>query len=311
MRPRLAARLARRRNRVEAPDALSGPRVVGIDVAPAREVSTRHSNNHLVLEDERRRRDRVGILRIADRDVPDDITRLPVECDEMRVECAHVQAIAENPKAAIHGPATDRRRNVGRQPASIAPNRTARPPIDGPRLVVVPGQVQNAVNDKRRIFQATPGKARNIGLEYPLRNESRDILRRQLLQRTVPLPRVIAGKRQPAGGILQTLDQVPLGDRNRRRLLLRSGGQHPQREGEHHHGNNAYYHEPAYTTFRICPGRGFCNDARLLVESSPSIEASTQWVRRTDHEQHHFKGERENAHPEYRPIDAAALYPAQ
>ena len=177
-------------------------RIVGIDVTATREVSTGDANNHFVFDHERRRRDCVGVLEIADHDVPEDFASLPVQCHEVCVESAHVQPVTEDPKAAVDRPATDRGRKVGWQPAAIAPHRTARAPIDRPRLVVVPGHVQNAVDNERRVFEAAPGEARHIGLEHPLRDESRDILRRQLFQRAVPLPSVIARKRQPARGIL-------------------------------------------------------------------------------------------------------------
>ena len=116
----------------------------------------------------------------------------------MRIKRAHIQAITKNGKAAVDGTAADLGRKIFRQPAAIAPDGTPGAPIDCPGLIVVAGYVQNAVDDERRIFEAPSRQARYIGLEHPLRDESADILRRQLLQRTVPLPGIVAGERQPA-----------------------------------------------------------------------------------------------------------------
>ena len=52
--PGVAARLARRRNRVEAPEALAGLRIVGVDEAAVRELAAGDADDHLVVDDERR-----------------------------------------------------------------------------------------------------------------------------------------------------------------------------------------------------------------------------------------------------------------
>src|SRR5205814_4176325 len=69
--PRLAARLAGQWNCIETPQALSAIRIVGIDVAAAREVSPGHADNHFIFDDERRCRDGIRILEIAHRYIPD------------------------------------------------------------------------------------------------------------------------------------------------------------------------------------------------------------------------------------------------
>jgi len=129
----------------------------------------------------------------------------------MSVERAHVQPVAENSKAAIHRAATHRRRKVRRQSAAIIPERNARATVNRPCLIVVSRYVKNSVDDQRRVFDPAAEHSGDIGLKYPLRHKPRDILRRQLLERTVPLACVIAGKRQPSRGILKTLKQVLVG----------------------------------------------------------------------------------------------------
>ena len=167
----------------------------------------------------------------------------------MRVQRAHVQAIAENPKSAIHRAATYGGDKIGRQPAAISPDRTARPAVNRPGLIVVSGDVQNAVDDERRVLNAAPGQAGDIGLENPLRDKPRHVLRRQLFQRAVPLPGVIARKRQPARRILQTSEQVLIRDRSRRRFLLPGKCKPAERKRQCRNENHPPHH------------RGFFHDA--------------------------------------------------
>ena len=175
----------------------------------------------------------------------------------MRVKRAHVKSIAQNPKSAIDRPAADGGDKVGRQPAAISPDRPACPAINRPGLIVVSGHIQNAVDDERRVLNAAPGEARDIGLENPLRDKSRDIVRRQLFQRAVPLPRVIARKRQPARGILQSSQQVLVCDLNGRQFLLSGGGNHGEHKGKRRNGNQPLYHRGfVHRVFRTHTERG-------------------------------------------------------
>ncbi len=170
----------------------------------------------------------------------------------MSVERAHVQPVAENSKAAIHRAATHRRRKVRRQSAAIIPERNARAAVNRPCLIVVSRDVKNSVNDQRGVLNSATGHARDISLENPLRHQPRDVLRRQLLQRTVPLARVIAGKRQPARRILQTLKQVLVGDLRQRRLLLPRNCQRAEGENKNRYGNNSTDQHRIVQTFRGC-----------------------------------------------------------
>src|SRR5579872_113412 len=138
----------------------------------------------------------------------------------MRIERTHVQPVAENAKATVYRTATNRRGKIGRQSAPVIPERNARSAVNCPSLVIVPRYVENSVHDQRCVLYSTSEHARNVRLEDPLRHKPRDVLRRQLLQRTVPLARVVAGKSQPARGILQTIQQVLIGDLRQRWLLL-------------------------------------------------------------------------------------------
>ena len=203
IRPRLAAQLAGIRNRIEAPDAPARLRVVRVDVAAAGEVAAGDADDHFVLHDQRRRRDRVRFLQIADGHVPEDRAGLAFERDQMRVERAHVEAIAEQRESAIHRAAAHRRREIRRQRARVLPDRPAGPRVERERLVVVARDVRHAVDDERRVFEAASGKAGDVGLEQPVRCELRHVGRRNLRQRAVTLSRVIAGERRPVGVLLR------------------------------------------------------------------------------------------------------------
>ena len=47
-----------------------------------------------------------------------------------------------------------------------------------------------------------------LGLEGPLRHEAANVLRRDLFERTVALPAVVPGERQPARRILEPIEDV-------------------------------------------------------------------------------------------------------
>ena len=117
----------------------------------------------------------------------------------MGVERSHVQPIAQDREPAVHGTAADRDGEVRRQRPSIRPDRPSRSRVERPRLVVVAGHVRDAVYDERGILETAPRKSRHVGLKQPLRREPRDVGRRDLRQRTVPLARVVTGKRRPVG----------------------------------------------------------------------------------------------------------------
>ena len=73
--PRLVAGLAGRRNRVEAPCLLAGRRVVGGDEAADAVLAAADADDHLVLDDQRRVRDRIAVRGLRDRGLPDAAAR--------------------------------------------------------------------------------------------------------------------------------------------------------------------------------------------------------------------------------------------
>src|SRR6185503_19236515 len=112
--PRVVAALAGPRNGVEAPRALPGLRVVGVDEAADAVLAAGDADNHLVLDDERRDGGRVPLREVFERRVPDDRAGLHVERQQVRVERRHEEAIAEDAEspvdeAAARGEAAGRR----------------------------------------------------------------------------------------------------------------------------------------------------------------------------------------------------------
>src|SRR6202171_13299 len=79
----------------------------------------RHSQDHLVLDDERRERDGVAVLGFFNRRIPEQFARLPVERHEVGVQSTHVQPVAQDRRTTVH-------------------HAAANPEYFGQRLLVVP-----------------------------------------------------------------------------------------------------------------------------------------------------------------------------
>src|SRR5436190_22305206 len=94
--PRLAARLAGRRYRPEAPPRLAAPRVVRVEEAADARFAAADPDDHLVVDDERRGGDRVPRRVLADVDRPSLDAGFRVERDEIAVERADIdRAVAD------------------------------------------------------------------------------------------------------------------------------------------------------------------------------------------------------------------------
>ena len=165
--PRLAARLALARDRVEAPHALAGLGIVGVDEPARRDIAARITHNHLVFDHKRRGDDSVAHLVVVDHGVPHDLARVAIERQHVRVEGAHVHLVAERRKPSV-GRVHAAIRQCRRQQPAIAPDLAAGPCIDRPGVVVVAGDVEDPVHHQRRPLEAA-GHRHALGLERPLR----------------------------------------------------------------------------------------------------------------------------------------------
>src|SRR6266851_7670260 len=104
--------LARPRHSVEAPLALAGCRVVGVDEAANAVFTSRNAKYDEILHRQRCRREAVAQPVVGGGYVPDDATGFRIERNQMRIERAEDNLVTENRKATIDAPAA--RTNVCR-----------------------------------------------------------------------------------------------------------------------------------------------------------------------------------------------------
>src|SRR5438445_12047614 len=86
--------------------ALSGVRVIGIDEAPNTVFTARNSNNDEILYCQRREGEAVTIFVVDGRDVPDQVSGLGGESNDVGVERGHEYLVAEDGKAEIDAAGT-------------------------------------------------------------------------------------------------------------------------------------------------------------------------------------------------------------
>ena len=189
--PALAALLARAGHHPEAPGALAGGGVEGVDEAADAVLGAGDADHDLVLDDERRRGGAVAFLVVVDHRVPHHRAGLHVEGQQVRVERVHVEAVAEHGEAAVDAAAADV--HALGQVADVAPDLAPGAGVDRPRRVVRPGDVHHAVEDDRRRLEL----AELRGLERPLRRQLADVGRGDLGQRAVALAAVVAAVVEP------------------------------------------------------------------------------------------------------------------
>ena len=215
--PRFMSRLARTRDRVEAPFALAGRGIIRVNEAANSIFPARHTDEHEILDHQRRERDAVAIAIVHRRSVPHHASGLGVQRDNMRIQRAKKNFVSQNGHPAIHAPAT--RPNIRRQRALILPDRPARPRVERKCAIVLARGIEDAVHNQRCRFEF-PARHRLIS---PLGNEHRCVRRVDLVERAEPVSRVVAGVHQPVLRLLPRIQQ-PL----RRHLRASVGGQAAQ-----------------------------------------------------------------------------------
>ena len=134
-----------------------------------------HADDHVIADDERRRRRPVAALGIRDHDIPLDGSANGVERDEVCIGCREVDGVLVHRDAAM----TDVKTGVGwiRVPPDLAArSRIERPEIVGGR------DVRDPVHHDWRRFDLR----RLPGLECPRERELIDVGRRERGQRAMP-----------------------------------------------------------------------------------------------------------------------------
>ena len=163
------ARFAGARDRVEAPLARSGRRVIGVNEPANTVFASGNSNEHKIFDHQRRKRNAVPLVVVGRADVPNDVACSCVKRNHVSVERAQKNFVAENSRPAIHAAAT--RPNIRRQRALILPNGPSRARIECKSAIVSPGGIEHAVDDKRRRFKFSSAH----GLISPLGHERRNV----------------------------------------------------------------------------------------------------------------------------------------
>ena len=215
VRPGVPSWFPRPRNGHRPPDALAGLHVVGVDETGNQVLPAGDTDDELVLDDERCDRRGVAFLVLDDLGVPQHGAGARVQRDDVGVERGHEEAVAENAKAPVDRPAAHA--HVRRELAAIAPERPTGSRVDRPRQVVLARDVEHAVDHQRRRFELA---AAGVGLERPLVHQTVDVLRRELRQRAMPSPVVLAAEHQPLIRVLQAVEQLLRRDDRRSRLAL-------------------------------------------------------------------------------------------
>src|SRR5262249_46024150 len=105
--PGSEVRLAWLRDRVEAPEALAGLRVISIEEAIYSVLPAGHTDDQFVLHHQRRtgRRIAAGCSVIAHFGLPDFVAGSGVHRYDVHVERIHEQRVAQYREAAVHFPA--------------------------------------------------------------------------------------------------------------------------------------------------------------------------------------------------------------
>ncbi len=219
--PGFVAGLAGSGNGVEAPHFLSRARIEGRDEAADAVLAAAEADEHLVLDDERRHRDRVAKLGIAHRHVPERAAGRGIERDQVPVERAGVDDVAKDRDAAVVGAAAHAR--VGRHGVAVLPEHAAGLRVHRQHVVRPLGDIHDPVHDERR---GLPRAEHLIG-QNPLELEILDVAGLDLRQQTVALTGIAARIGEPVLRLVRGAQQAIRGDLRIERR--RPDDQHQQR----------------------------------------------------------------------------------
>src|SRR5262245_888472 len=222
LRPGFATRFSGPRDRISAPLFLSGIEIKSGHETADSEFSARRAHHDLAARDERSERDVVAGLVVGNCCCPDFTAGLRIEGNKHGLSSSVINFVGIQRHTAVRV-----MRNAGplRPRPSVTPENVARLRVDSDHLIVGRRNEHHTVVDDRRGFVDSAF----AGRERPHRAQPRNVLRRDLLQRTVALAVVGTPDHQPVArlGVLQPFRRhrlISLEDlwhRCRRRLLLR------------------------------------------------------------------------------------------
>ncbi len=201
--PGVVAGLSGTGNGVETPFALAGIGVVGIDESADAILSAGNADDDQVLHGEWRDGEAVAGSVVGGGDVPADGPGLGIERDDVSVERAEEDLVAEDGHAAIDVSAAGP--NVAGNLALIHPDGASGAGVEGEGAIVLRGGVEDSVNDQRSGFELSGGG----GLVNPLGDDVVRVGDIDLIERAEALSGVVAGVRHPVlrlfGGVEETV----------------------------------------------------------------------------------------------------------
>ncbi len=196
LRPRLVARLAGTRNRVEAPRRLAAVGVVGRDAAADPELASGEPRDHQPCVVKRCARDRLPVPPGSDFRGPDLLARARIECDQVAVELADVDASVADRNTATR-PAAAHGRDLVEQVAVVPPDRLAALDVEREDIAGAGGQICDPVVNEWLRLTGVLRICRRIELDSPDALQVGDVRGSQLIERRITLVVDRAAVRDP------------------------------------------------------------------------------------------------------------------
>jgi hypothetical protein len=155
-------------------------------------LATRHADDDVVVDHQRRVRDAVAVRRIGHLDIPYDFARRAIQGDQTGVEGSHVHVRAVHTDAAIvRAAAVDR----GAELVLVAPDLLVGLEVVGDCSIEGGGDVHHVVDDDRGILERT--ELSDAGLQHAARHQFGDIAGIDFIQTGVTLVPLVSAIRGP------------------------------------------------------------------------------------------------------------------
>ena len=200
---------------MEAPDLFARLHIECRNEAADAHVAAGRTDDHLVLDDQRRVRNGVSLGRARDGRIPDQPAAFGVDREQMRVDRAHEERVAKDSEPAIDAAAAGSR--VRRGLMRVRPEHTARDRVEGDDIVGRLNGIENAIDDEGRRLEFFE-RAR---LPHPLQLQVPGVGRRDLRERAEALVEQRARVTEPVLGL-------PLGVQNAIERDLRLQARQPR-----------------------------------------------------------------------------------
>ena len=272
--------MVRPRDGVGAPGALAALGVVGVEEAADAELAARNPGDDAVLDDERRRRLAVARPIVGHLLVPDDVPGPCVEGDQVGVEGAHVERLAQDGHAAVVAPAADAQ--VVGERVLVAPVGPAGGRVDRRHVARRLGDEHHAVDHERRRLGPVELADRVGPLQLQVRHRAAVDLVEAAEALAVERPRV----HQPVVRLVGGMDEALPGDGRERHRIGAAAGRRllrgrfltvrgrPRKEADGSGGGERG--EPVHRDSSLTPG---CGNAGLGLGPGPAYRPDVSVIR--------------------------------